>query len=307
MNPNGQNKSKIIEELVEDKEAGIEKKNNNDSIPHIPQVEIFGEDDNEMRFPTKVRFAGGEVIDVLQVDPYRNFPAKELKSWVGGLERLYDLSALTDQTKKQMLTGARLNKDAYCTDQYLRLLTKPPLIENSGGITAIAYHAAFYCGIEDIQATQGYALLYDIQGNLLHKIADKKDGFYDIRLSSDGKYLMQKYGYDFGEGGDGQLEEGFKFYDTGSGDMIFEWRLGKDRHLGGYDMFFDTNIALVFRREFPFHSQYYIDLENKTIYMKKMNLQEYSNNPEYRKELIPLFSKSRKISDLLKDGFIKIN
>ncbi len=269
-------------------------------------VTRFG-DDNERRFPAKIQFISGKVLDVRKVDPYAHVFEKELKVWDGGLERLYDLNKISQEEKDRMLKGIRLNKDAHCTNNYLRLMTKTPRVEISGGKTIIAYHAAFYCAEDEILGTQGYALIYDKYGNLLRRVKDRKDGFYDIRLSSDGKYLMQKYGYDYGEGGEGQLERGFRFYDTDTGEMIFEWELGKDKSLNGFDYFPNKYLSSYYRTEKDRFEYYIIDIEKGQIYYKNMTRRKYFNNPEYRKSLFPNFVKTKNTTDLLLDGFKKIN
>lgn len=200
----------------------------------VPDIQLLGREENPMRYPFKIRFATGKIIDIRDIDPYRDLPYKQLQDIHGGYERLYDLTELSKREQEAALSGARINAEAYRDGNYLRILTKAPVIEVQNGITAIAYHASFYSNIEDILATKGHTLIYDHNGNLLQDIKDDQDGFYDIRLSADGQYLMQKYGTAYGEDGGGQLEMGFKFYDTSTGEMVFDCDLGKDNNLMGY-------------------------------------------------------------------------
>ncbi len=281
-----------------------DQKKTSDSIP-IEIVVQFGEEENEMRYPAKLRFLSSEIIDVRDVDPYKDLPFPSIGEYENGIERYYDLSELSLEKQNEILAGSRINKDALRNTNYLRLVTNAPIVQIAGDKTVIAYQAYFFCNEEDILATQGYALIYDANGNILHKIHDKKDGFYDIHLSSDGKYLMQKYGTNYGEDGSGWLDQGFKFYDTDSGEMTFEWELGKDQFLSGFDFLRYAKSCTNFYREEGSEFDYFvIDILNGIVYKKTFN-RKLLNDPGY--VIFPSFIKSKKISDLLNDGFIKVN
>ncbi len=276
-----------------------------DSIP-IQKVALFGEEENDSRYPYKIRFVSGKVIDVRVVDPYSDLPYESLRTVEGGFERLYELSDLSVKEQESILEGSRINPDAWRDGRFLRMLTKPPVVEISDSKTVISYHASIYSNQEDILATQGYALVFNKNGKLLHTLQDKKDGFYDIRLSSDGKYLMQKYGIDYGEDGSGQLDRGFRFYDTDKGEMIFEWELGKDPYIRGFDMIPNTHFLGCYRIENSHYIHYIIDIEKGGLFMKSMDRSRYMNDIEYAKTLFPNFLKSGRLEDSLIDGFKKL-
>jgi len=249
-------------------------------------------------------------LDIRHVNPYRNLPYPIDYMSEDSVDYQYDLSTLSIPEKEALLKGMRINEDALWEGKkYLKAFVKTPVVDAKGKTVAIAYHISYYSNPEDVLGTQGIVILYNDKGEEVRRIEDKKDGFYDILLSKDGKYLMQKYGFDYGEDGSGQLVRGFKFYNTETGEKIFEWELGKDRFLDGYSFFPNTYYYVnYYRTEGKYHHYYIIDINNKNVYQKSMDRKKYSNDyPGYRETLFPTFLKTKEIKDLIKDGFKKIN
>ncbi|MEM6394696.1 MAG: hypothetical protein AAF741_00010 [Bacteroidota bacterium] len=268
----------------------------------LNEIILFG-DDNERRFPTKLKFISGNVIDVRDADPYRSLPYPRQGKDPDNLEHFYDLSALPRVEQDIVLKEARINENAFRETNYLSITTQVPRIEIADSIVVVAYHAYYYSNDEDILATEGVAIIYDEQGEEVTRITDKKDGFYDIRLSANGNYLMQKYGTNYGEDGGGQLDTGFKFYNTYTGKIIFEKSFGKDQFLDGFDFFFETNYAKYYRSKGQVFQHGLIDFLNRKVYTKNMDYDKYSNDESYSRTTFPLFLKSKKTKDLIKDGF----
>ena len=248
-------------------------------------------------------------LDIRHVNPYRNLPYLIDYMSEDSVDYQYDLSTLSIPEKEALLKGMRINEDALWEGKkYLKAFVKTPVVDAKGKTVAIAYHISYYSNPEDVLGTQGIVILYNDKGEEVRRIEDKKDGFYDILLSEDGKYLMQKYGFDYGEDGSGQLVRGFKFYNTETGEKIFEWELGKDQFLGGYNMFFNTYFATIYRIEGSRFEQYIVDYINKAIYLKSLDKRKYfSENLDNEGAMAPTFIKTKEIKDLIKDGFKKIN
>jgi hypothetical protein len=248
-------------------------------------------------------------LDLRELNPYKNLPYPIDYMSEDSLEYRYNLSKTDSNIKNQILDELNVHKNTMRDHEYLGAFVKTPVVEIQDNKLAIAYHITYSDGNENILGTQGYALFFNKTGDETLRLQDKEFGFYDIRLSTDSKCLMQKYGTDYGEDGSGQLERGFKFYDTGTGKILFEWKLGKDQFLDGFDFIPNTNYHTNFyRTEGLVHEYYLIDVLSKAVYKKTMNRHRYSNDSTgYRNSLFPNYRTTREINDLIKDGFQKIN
>jgi hypothetical protein len=154
---------------------------------------------------------------------------------------------------------------------YLRAWVNVPRVEVQFDRAVVAYHITYYSNTEDILATQGYALIYDENGNEIQRLHDRKDGFYDIQLSNDGRYLMQQFGSNYGEDGGGQLNRGFRFYDVKSGELLLELELGKDQFITSYgsnNTHLNSGFHIV-RRDSINYCWFYVFPKSKNIYQKK--------------------------------------
>jgi len=301
--------SKVVmnesKETITSKEIKKENDSSNESKSQ-KKIVLFA-DDNARHSFTKIKFTNGVTIDVRDINPYRDLPYKTYRKDPNGFEYFYDLSEKSKSEQDKIIEGCRINPDAYRDGNFLKIFVKAPVIEVTDSLVAIAYHKSYYSNEEDILCTQGVTIIYDYTGKEINRIEDKKDGFYDIRLSNDGKYLMQKYGVDYGEDGSGQLDRGFKFYYLQNGKMIFKVQLGKDQFLGGYNFIpKKSDFATYFRYYGKFFESYVIDLINKSVYKKVVDRKKYFNNPEFRKTLSPNFLKTKNVSGLIKDGYKKI-
>ena len=247
-----------------------------------------------------------KVLDVRRINPYRNLPYPIEYMSEDSVDFSYDLSTLTFERQKSVMEGMRINLDALYDGSYLKVFVKAPVVVARGNTVAIAFHISYYSNEEDILGTQGVVIFYNEKGEEIRKIEDDENGFYDIRLSADGKYLLQKYGVNYGEDGSGQLDSGLKFYDVETGEMVFEWKLGKD-DLDGYNMFFNTYFATCYRDVRKETQHFIVDFVHGDVYFKSSDRYKYANDPEYRKTVAPDFVKLRTIDALLKNDFKKIN
>jgi hypothetical protein len=268
---------KLVSEKPLDREIPNDIKLNRDTLK-TPEITQIGEEDNVRRYPTKLKFTSGKIIDVRDIDPYRALPYKLAWEAEDRLDRNYDLSELSIKEQDRILKGSRINTDAFRERTYLKLMTKEPVISIARDKVAISYHASYYSNSEDILATEGYALVYDNNGNKLYEIQDKKDGFYDCQLSEDGKYLMQKYGTDYGEDGGGQLESGFKFYDGNTGEKICELELGK-REVSTYGFYFCTDIFQMESGKENETELFVLSLVNRIMYKNSVNTERFLQYP----------------------------
>lgn len=278
------------------------------------KIQLLGEENNPMRYPHIIQFTNGKVVDITEVDPYKDLAYPVLRQQNGGLNRLYDLVNLTKPEVESLLKEAHINEEAFHQMGFFRMFNKLPVVEAKEDKVAIAYHATYYSSEEDILSTQGYALIYDNEGNLIQKIEDREHGFYDIRLSADGQYLMQKYGTAYGEDGGGRLNMGFKFYDTDTGEMIFEWDLGRDQFISSYGSNGAKNLLKGFHvvRDDPKRFEwFYIFPELGHIYVKYIPRHPIESldkemNLLYN-DLMKEASESNKNSILKDHGFNKMN
>lgn len=167
---------------------------------------------------------------------------------------------------------AGFHDDASYADSgyYLRTWVNVPRVEVQSDRAVVAYHITYYSNTEEILATQGYSLIYDEYGKETHRIHNRKDGFYDIQLSGDGRYLMQQFGTNYGEDGGGQLDRGFNFYDVISGELLIEIELGRDQFITSYGS--NNNLIgggfHIVRRDPINYDWFYIFPKTKRIYKK---------------------------------------
>gem|GEM_PF-6395950 len=275
------------------------------SDPDKLQLITSGGKNNPQRVATSLHFSNGKVIDLRSIDPYRNWSHPILRGDSTGLSRLYDLSDLSADEQSVELSQLSINELAQRDSEYLRVWTETPRIEMSDSIAAVAFNKTYYSNEEDILGTSGQVLLYDHEGEIESQLIDNKEAFYSIKLSKDGRYLVQKYGIDYGEDGGGQLERGFKFYKTNlkSNSLFFEINLGDDQFLQGFDFISNTQFFTFFRRESSRHEKFVIDLQTNIIYKKTMDRELYSSNKDYRGSTFPKFRESFMASDLIEDGF----
>ena len=273
--------------------------------PSPKKIEPFGTD-NARLAPSKLRFTNGKVVDITEIDPYRKLRYKRLREDPDGFEHLYDLSDKPRDQQDEILADARINTDAYRESNYLRLLTQAPVIAIAGGKAAVAYHAFFYSNNEDVLATQGIVIVFNERGEEIRRIKDERDGFYDIKLSNDGKYLMQKYGTNYGEDGGGQLETGFKFYDLETGKLIYEKSFGKDQFLDAFSFIPKVLDWVVIERNpnstFELHL---INLKTRETYFFEGDLERHIANPMYLEKILEEFKERGEIRFLVKQGFKK--
>ena len=285
-----------------DDPKGNDKTNKNQSPQKIVQ---YGTD-NARLFPAKLKFVNGSSIDVRDINPYKNLPYKAYRKDPDGFEHFYDLTDMSRAGQDEILKGCRINPDALRNSNYLRIFAKSPVVELSDSLVAIAYHIAYYSNEEDILGTQGITILYDNAGNEITRIEDKKDGFYDIRLSSDGKYLMQKYGTNYGEDGGGQLDTGFRFYDTETGERIYEWEQGKDPFIKNYGFIKEQPfLATSFRFEKDYFDYYVYDLLSNSTYFFRGSREKFRNH-EFMQQLFAEVISDGNSESLLKQNFKKI-
>jgi len=252
--------------------------------------------------------SGKRDIDLREINPYNNLSDQIDYVSKDSFDFWYDLGNESDFNKTQILKNIRINEDAHRENlKYLKAFVKTPEVEIKNDKAFVGYHISYYSSDEDILGTQGVVMVFNDNGEIVTKIEDLNDGVYEIRVSEDGKYLLQKYGINYGEDGSGQLRRGFKFYSAESGKKLYEFPLGKDEFITWFDFFPNSNYLFNFsREEGDIHEYYMLDFLNKKVYLKSLNRKKFSNDINYRNSILTNFNKERSTNSLLKDGFKKL-
>ena len=233
-----------------------------------------------------INFKEGNSIDVRVTNPYAGLDLPIVYMSNDSLDFTYALYRSTQANSPDFGDISSILKHS-CNNESsspvfskfpIQVFSKSPVIDVKGDRIVVGYHISFQCSEEEVIITQGVSIIYNEYGKEIKRLKDQEAGFYDLRLSNNGKFLMQKYGFNYGEDGGEKIDSGFKFYDLENKKKIGELGFKNDQFTISYDTD-NNNIGFhIIRAKPDFWEWYFIDVLAKVYYLKKWDRLEYSAN-----------------------------